>query len=90
MQLFVLCYQVRTYLNSFWFFLLTKIILFWFGDLSFLDILFPLLCRSSWDGGTYDVHHCISDDSHCGPQRLEASVMGLRLVICVSAALGSI
>lgn len=39
--------------------------------------------RSSWDGGPYDVHHSISDDGHCGPQRLEASVLGLRLVICV-------
>lgn len=40
-------------------------------------------CRSSWNGGPYDVHHGISDDSHCRPQRLEASVLGLRLVICV-------
>lgn len=45
--------------------------------------LFPHLCRSSWDGCPHDVHHCIPDDRHRGPQRLEASVLGLWMVICV-------
>lgn len=70
------------------------IILYLHGRPCFLDFVIRFLlsasgsfhppCRSSWDGGPYDVHHSISDDSHCGPQRLEASVLGLRLVICVS------
>lgn len=47
----------------------------------------PPLRRTSRDGGPYDVHHGISDDSHCGPQRLEASVLGLRLVIRVGVSI---
>lgn len=39
--------------------------------------------RSSRDGGSHDVHHSVSDDSYCWTQRLAASVLGLRLVICV-------
>lgn len=41
------------------------------------------ILRSSGDGGPHDVHHSVSDDSNCGTQRLEASVLGLWLVICV-------
>lgn len=39
--------------------------------------------RTSWDGCSYDVHHGVPDDRHRGPQRLEASVLGLRLVLRV-------
>lgn len=39
--------------------------------------------RTSRDGRSYDVHHRVPDDGHRGPQRLEASVLGLRLVVCV-------
>lgn len=53
------------------------------GSVCFLFVSPLMYCRSSWDGGPYDVHYSISDDSHCGPQRLEASVLGLRLVFCV-------
>lgn len=39
--------------------------------------------RTSRNGRPYDVHHRVPDDGHRGPQRLEASVLGLRLVVCV-------
>lgn len=57
------------------------------GHQCFLDLVnrfvWFILHRSSWDGGSHDVHHSVSDDSYCWPQRLEASVLGLWLVICV-------
>lgn len=41
------------------------------------------LSRTSRDGRSHDVHHRVPDDGHRGPQRLEASVLGLRLVVRV-------
>lgn len=47
---------------------------------------FPLLFsfRAVRDGGSYDVHYCISANCDCRAQRLETSDVGLWLVICVS------
>lgn len=39
--------------------------------------------RTTGNGRPYDVHHRVPDDGHRGPQRLEASVLGLRLVVRV-------
>lgn len=46
----------------------------------------PVSDRTSGDGRTHDVHHGVPDDGHRRPQRLEAPVLGLRLVVCVSGS----
>ncbi|XP_061771320.1 uncharacterized protein si:ch211-149k23.9 isoform X2 [Nerophis ophidion] len=45
--------------------------------------------RALWSpghGGPHDVHHRVPDDRHRWPQRLETSVLGLRLVLCTGVA----
>ena len=54
----------------------------WFKSL-FSETLF-FLTRYDGDGCTHDVHHSVSDDCEHRAQRLEATDVGLRMVVCVS------
>lgn len=55
---------------------------------SFLNLLDPLVVftpsRYDGNGRTHDVHHSFSDDSQHRAQRLEATELGLWVVVCVS------
>lgn len=45
----------------------------------------PLCARPAGYGGPHDVHHSLPADGQSGPRRLEASVVGLQLVLHVSS-----
>lgn len=49
-----------------------------------LNCLFSACIRYDGDGSSYDVLHSVSDDCEHRAKRLEATVLGLRMVVCVS------